>query len=134
MSVNPTFNFGNFSVTPTSYRNVLFKSVKTGKCPVFIGPIFVHHTKLKQTYLQCFNKLKSIVTALEDLVALGTDGGYSLNDALSTCFTKAIHLGCFRHFEGNVRSKLKQLHVTEFRPYCRKYLGSKKDETTNQVS
>lgn len=87
LSVNPTFNFGNFSVTPISYRNVLLKSVKTGKCPVFIGPVFIHHTNFKQTYLQCFNKLKSIVPALEDLVAFETDGEHSLSEELSTCFT-----------------------------------------------
>lgn len=40
LSVDPRFNFGNFSVTPTFHRNVLLKSVKTGKRPVFIGPIF----------------------------------------------------------------------------------------------
>ena len=123
LSIDPTFNFGNFSVTPTSYRNVLLKSVKTGKCPVFIGPIFIHHTKFKQTYLQFFNKLKSIVPALEDLVAFGTDGKYSLSEAKSTCFTKAIHLRCFRHFEGNVRSKLSQLHVTDFRQYLSEVFG-----------
>lgn len=76
LSIDPTFNFGNFSVPPTSYRNVLLKSVKTGKCSVFIRPIFIHHIKFKETYLQCFNKLKSIVTALENLVAFGTDGEY----------------------------------------------------------
>ena len=31
--LDPTFNFGDFGVTPTSYRKVLFKSVKTGKYP-----------------------------------------------------------------------------------------------------
>ena len=133
LSVDPTFNFGNFSVTPTSYRNVLFKSVKTGKCPVFIGPIFIHHTKSKQTYLQCFNKLKSIVPALEGLVAFGTDGENSLSEALSTCFTKALHLRCFRHFEGNVRSKLSQLNVPDFRQYLSEVFGKQEGRTYQPV-
>ncbi|RMX55178.1 hypothetical protein pdam_00014085, partial [Pocillopora damicornis] len=39
------------NITPTSYRDVLSKSVKTRKCPVFIGPIFIHQTNLsKLTY------------------------------------------------------------------------------------
>lgn len=129
ISVDPTFNFGNFSVTPTSYRNVLLKSTKTGKCPVFIGPIFIHHTKSKQTYLQCFNKLESIVPALEDFVAFGTDGEGSLSDALSTCFTKAIHLRCFRHFEGNVRSKLSQLKVSDSKQYLAEIFGKQEGRT-----
>ena len=123
LSVDPTFNFGDSSVTPTSYRNVLLKSVKTGKCPVFIGPIFIHHKKYKETYLQCFDKLKSLVPALQDLVAFGTDGEHSLSEALSTCFTKALHLRCFRHFKGNVRSKLSQLRVTDFRQYLSEIFG-----------
>ena len=129
LSVDPTFNFGDFSVTPTSYRNILFESVKTGKCPVFIGPIFIHHTKYKETYLQCFDKLKSLVLALQDLVAFGTDGEHSLSEALSTCFTKALHLRCFRHFEGNVRSKLSQLHVTDFRQYLSEIFGKQEGRT-----
>ena len=129
LSVDPTFNFGDFSVTPTSYRNVLLKSVKTGKCPVFIGPIFTHHTKYKETYLQCFDKLKSLVPALQDLVAFGTDGEQSLSEALSTCFTKALHFRCFRHFEGNVRSKLSQLNVTDFRQYLSEIFGKQEGRT-----
>ena len=49
-----------------------------------------------QTYLQCFDKLNSLVPALQDLVAFGTDGEHNLSEALSTCFTKAFHLRCFR--------------------------------------
>ena len=39
--------------------------------------------------------------ALQDLVAFGTDGEHSLSEALSTCFTKALHLRRFRYFEGS---------------------------------
>ena len=34
LSVDLKFNFGNFNLTPTSYRNLLLKSRKTGKTPV----------------------------------------------------------------------------------------------------
>ena len=42
--------------------------------------------------------------ALEDLVAFGTDGEYSLSEAQSTCFTKAT-ISAASHFEGNVKIK-----------------------------
>lgn len=73
--------------------------------------------------------MKSIVTGLEDLVAFGTDGEDSLSEALSTCLTKAIHLCCFRHFEGNVKSKLNQLHVTDFRQYLSEVFGKQEGRT-----
>ena len=60
LSVDPTFDFGEFSVTPTSYRNILLKNRNTNKSPVFVGPIFIHHTKKKETYAQFFAKLKNL--------------------------------------------------------------------------
>ena len=67
--------------------------------------------------------------ALQDLVAFGTDGEHILSEALSTCFTKTLHLRCFRHFEGNVTSKLSQLHVTDFRQYLSEILGKQERRT-----
>ena len=66
--------------------------------------------------------------ALQDLVAFGTDGEHSLSEALSTCFTKALHLRCFRHFEGNVRSKLSQLHITDLRQYLSEIFGKQEGQ------
>ena len=66
---------------------------------------FYPSKKYKDTYLQCFDKLQSLVPALQDLVAFGTDGEHNLSEALSTRFTKALHLRCFRHFEGKVKIK-----------------------------
>ena len=92
--------------------------------PCFHRAYFIHHKKYKETYLQCFDKLKSLVPALQDLVAFGTDGEHNLSEALSNCFTTALHPRCFRHFEGNVSSKLSQLHVTDFRQYLSEILGN----------
>ena len=95
LSVDPTSNFGNFSVTPTSYRNLLLKSRETGKKPVVIGPIFIHHTKQRATYKQFFDKLKNIRGQLSDVISYGTDGEKALSDALAEAFPLAIHLRCF---------------------------------------
>ena len=123
LSVDPTFNFGNFSVTPTSYRNLLLKSRQTGKNPVFIGPIFIHHTKQRATYKQFFDKLKSIREKLSDVISYGTDGEKALSDALAEAFPLAIHLRCFRHFRGNFQSRLKNLGISETRSYYDEVFG-----------
>ena len=72
LSVDPTFDFGEFSVTPTSYRNILVKNRNTNKSPVFVGPIFIHHTKKNDTYAQFFEKLKNVVLELENLIVFST--------------------------------------------------------------
>ena len=98
LSVDPTFNFGEFSVTPTSYRNILLKNRKTNKSPVFVGPIFIHHSKTKETYSQFLQKLRFLARHLENLRVFGTDGENALSDALSDSFPGAIHLRCFFTF------------------------------------
>ena len=123
LSVDPTFNFKNFSVMPTSYRNLLLKSRQTGKNPVFIGPIFIHHTKQRATYKQFFDKLKSIRGKLGDVISYGTDGEKALSDALGEAFPLAIHLRCFRHFRGNFQSHLKNLGINETRSYYDEVFG-----------
>ena len=79
LSVDPTFDFGEFSVTPTSYRNILLKNRHTNKSPIFVGPIFIHHTKKQETYSQFFAKLKSLAPELKNLIAFGTDGERALS-------------------------------------------------------
>lgn len=123
LSVDPTFNFGDFSVTPTSYRNILLKNRKTNKSPVFVGPIFIHHSKTKETYSQFFQKLRCLAPHLENLRVFGTDGENALSDALSDSFPGAIHLRCFLHFRKNVESKLASLGVKEHKQYIDEIFG-----------
>lgn len=37
-SVDLTFNFGKFEVTPFSYKHLFLKSKRTGTAPAFLGP------------------------------------------------------------------------------------------------
>lgn len=70
-------------------------SRKSNKCPVFVGPIFIHHSKTKGTYAQFFQKLKCLDTQLEPLLVFVTDGESALSDTLSDSFPSATHLRCF---------------------------------------
>ena len=42
LSVNPTFNLGEFYVTPVVFLHKAFVSKRTGKPPVYLGPILIH--------------------------------------------------------------------------------------------
>lgn len=45
MGVDPTFNFGDFNVTPISFRYLLLEHRKEGHSPVLLGPLLVHQQK-----------------------------------------------------------------------------------------
>ena len=45
MGVDPTFNFGDFNVTPIVYRNLLLEHRTKGHSPVMVGPMLLHHQR-----------------------------------------------------------------------------------------
>ena len=50
LSVDPTFNFGKFEVTPFTYKHLFLKSKRTGSPPSFLGPTAIHYSKQKNVY------------------------------------------------------------------------------------
>lgn len=98
LSVDPTFNLGDFSVTVTSYRNLLLKNPRTGKNPVMIGPMLVHRRKLFSSYHFFASSLVSLNPKLSNLQAFGTDGEECLYSAFTTQFSQACHVRCFYTF------------------------------------
>lgn len=48
LGVDPTFNFGKFYVTVTTYKHLLLRT-RHGKDHVWIGPVLVHHKKFLPT-------------------------------------------------------------------------------------
>ena len=64
LSIDPTFNFGTYKVTPLTYHNVLVESKSKNVTDVLvpatmIGPVIIQHDKSAQTYetaLMCIAK------------------------------------------------------------------------------
>ena len=112
LSVDPTFNLGDFSVTVTSFRNLLIKNQRTGKNPVMIGPMLVHRRKLFTDYHFFASSLVSLKPSLCDLQAFGTDGEECLYNAFATEFSRAHHVRCFLHFRDNCKAKLHEMKVS----------------------
>ena len=112
LSVDPTFDLGDFSVTVTSYSNQLPQPfVRTGKNPVMIGPMLVHRRKLFSSYHFFASSLVSMKPSISQLQAFGTDGEECLYSAFSTQFSHARHLRCFLHFQDNCKAKLQQMNT-----------------------
>lgn len=98
MGVDPTFNFGDFNVTPTVYCNLLLEHRTRGHCPVMLGPMLVHHQKKFSSYNFFASTLISLRPALCNIIAFGTDGETELYKAFAANFPYALHLCCFCHY------------------------------------
>ena len=112
LSVNPTFNLGDFDVTVTSYRHLMLTN-SCGNHPVMIGLLFVHQCKKFSTYHFFASSLVGLRPSLLNLCAFGSDGEQALSSAFQTVFHKAQHLRGFLHFKGNLDDKLKKLGVVK---------------------
>ena len=113
LTVDPTFNLGDYDVTPTSYRHCLLKSIRSGSPPVFIGPTLIHYRKTFHTYLFFSSTLVGLRRELQALQAFGTDGEKALSDAFSHEFHYALHLTCFIHCRQNIKRELQDLDFSE---------------------
>ena len=109
LSIDPTFNLRDFSVTVTSFCNLLLKNQRTGKNPVVIGPMLVHRRKLFSSYHFFASSLVSLKPSLSDLQAFGTDGEECLYNAFATQFSQARHVRCFLQFWDNCKAKLQEM-------------------------
>ena len=49
-SVDPTFKFGDYDVTPFMYKHLLLRSIHGSQEPIFLGPTAIHHGKNEATY------------------------------------------------------------------------------------
>ena len=107
LGVDPTFNLGQFSVTPLVYRHLLLEDTKSHKPPLVLGPILVHHRKQFRTYNYFLSTLIGLRPEISTIQAVGTDGEKPLVDALARNFPYASQLRCFRHLQQNLETHLK---------------------------
>ena len=50
ISIDYTFNMGQYKVTPVVYKQLFLRSKRYGTGPVFIGPTMIHQKKDVNTY------------------------------------------------------------------------------------
>ena len=67
LTIDTTFNLGEFYVTPTTYKNLLLQNVRYGKHPIFIGSTLVHMTRSYIAYCHLASKLKEVDPGIGDL-------------------------------------------------------------------
>ena len=125
LGIDPTFDLGEFSVTPIVYQNLLVVTSK-GHSPWVLGPILVHYKKQFRNYNFFLSGLVGLRRVLSNVQAVGTDGERSLIDAVHQQFKHAIQLRCFRHHQQNIERHLQQHNVPPLtvQQYCREIFGS----------
>ena len=106
LTIDPTFNLGAFDVTPVAYRHLILLNPKTGKPPVFLGPLLIHYRKTFSTYLYFAFTLIGLKPKLACLRAFGTDGEKALHDAFNYCYPNAVHFLCAIHSRRNINDEL----------------------------
>ena len=108
--VDPTFNFGDYNLTVSTYRHLLLVTDK-GVNPVRIGPVLIHQRKTFSSYVNLPFSMIKHNPQLSGVLCTRSDGEKPLKDALNIGFSSAVHLLCDIHMEDNVRAKLSKLNM-----------------------
>ena len=111
LTIDTTYNLGEFYVTPVVYPHLMLGDINTHKPPLILGPIFVHQKVDFQAFNYFGSTLISLRRGLQHLMAFGTDGDKALVEAFAHNFPYAIQLRCFIHFHRNVEQKLKEFGI-----------------------
>lgn len=111
LSVDPTFNFGKFEVTPFTYKHLFLISKRTGTAPAFVGPTAIHYSKQKSVYSKIVHAVASNTPSLVDKGKGFITDGEALYSALGEVMHHATGLRCFRHFYQNCKDKLHKLGI-----------------------
>ena len=111
LTVDPTYNLGNFYVTPTTYPHLMLEDISTGRHPSLLGPVLIHQRMNFAAFNYFTSTLIGFSKKLRNLRAFGTDGQEALIDAFGHSFPSAMQLRCFIHFKRNISEKLKEYGI-----------------------
>ena len=107
LSVDTTFNLGEFYVTVVTYPQLMLQDVSTGKHPAMFGPVLIHQQKDFPSFNYFAATLISHNKNLRNVLCFGTDGDKALVEAFAHNFPYALQLRCFIHFKKNVQEKMR---------------------------
>lgn len=113
LTVDTTFNLGDFYVTLTSYPHMMLQDVRNTCHLTMIGPALVHQQKDFASFNYFISTLISHDKRLQNLLSFGTDGDKAIISALSHNFSCAVQLRCFLHFKRNMQEKLHSYGISK---------------------
>lgn len=97
LSVDTTYNCGEFYITPTTYWHQLLLSKRTGKHPVLLGPTLIHKHRDQEAFSYLTSSMTRLKPSLARILGVGCDRD------------KAIKNGLTPHFPWLVKSTLRMI-------------------------
>ena len=110
LGVDPTFNFGKYYVTVTTYHHLWLRT-KEESHPVCIGPVMIHNKKEASSYHELSSTMIKSKPEIRKTVVYGTDGEKSLLDGFGWTLANARHLLCDLHMKDNIAAKSQELGI-----------------------
>ena len=111
VSIDPTYEHGEYFVTPIGHKHLMLKSNRTGKEPVRVGPVLLHMSKNLHPYYQFACVLCRERKSLKHIKFIGTDGEVNIFKGISLNMEQAGHLRCAVHFRRNIKDQLTALGI-----------------------
>ena len=94
LSVDTTYNCGEFYVTPTTYRHQLLRLKRTGNHPVMLGPTLIHKHKDQEAFGYLANCLVRLRPTLANILAIGSDRDKAIKKGFAKHLPYAVFVAC----------------------------------------
>ena len=112
LSIDTTFNIGDFYLTPTTYRHLLLEDRRTGKPPLLLGPTLIHTRKNSDTFNYFGATLAGLDNETKNIRFVGSDREDAVEKGMSPYLPLATWLACKRHVEDDCKRKLNSLGIS----------------------
>ena len=134
MTVDPTFNFGEFYFTRITFKNPAVHRKLTGQPKIDMGPALIHQRKGFSSYHYFSSSLVGISPGLSELKCFGTDGEHNLASTFAKNFPFANQLRCFIHTKRNIGERLNTLPACERNIIIQDIFGKVEEHTSMRDS
>ena len=102
LSIDKTYNLGDFHVTPTIYKDLSVLRRSTMDNPLCFGPTFIHTSSTTKAYSSFFHEIADNLTDEEiSNLTVGSDEEAAFKAAIQRCFHGCTHVLCTRHLKQN---------------------------------
>ena len=112
MSIDPTFDFGKFAVTPITTHHLMLKSRKNRKSSNHAWTCYDTPQEDLRNLLHIASRVAAANSKLKDVKGIVMDGEEPLQNSFSHIFTNAQPLRDFRHFRQNIDNALNDLGIS----------------------
>ena len=112
LSIDITFNIGDFYVTPTTYRHLLLDDRRTENPPLLLGPTLIHTRKDSDTFSYFGATLTGLENGTRNIRFIGSDREDAVEKGMSPYLPVATWLACKRHVVEDCKRKLRSLGIS----------------------